>query len=275
MTVRPGLTAWDAWLRDYRPAAQPRVRLVCFPHAGGSASFYRTWARLYPVSVQTLVVQYPGREDRLSEPFITDMDQLADQVSEVLLGASDLPLALFGHSMGAAVAYEVARRLEPAGRAVRALIVSGRPAPHRQREKSLHLADDARLTEELRRFGKTPEGVFAETALRELVLSTTRNDYTLIETYEPRCGPALRCPIHVLLSVCDTEVTRDEAEAWGDLTEAACSVRRFAGGHFYLKTNPAPVIQAVVELLGPRLDGSPRSVITAPPDGQAGCDASS
>lgn len=242
-------TPWDVWLRDFRMTTTAGIRLVCFPHAGGSASFYRTLAMSFPSSVSALVVQYPGHEDRIAEPCIDDMHELADQIADMLSAADDLPLTLFGHSMGAAVAFEVARRLMDTAGLVEALLVSGRPAPHRQRETSFHLSGAAELVGELRRLGSTHEAVLTNPRLRDLLVPAIRNDYRLIETYKPESAPALRCPVHAFISDRDSEVTADEAEGWQELTEAKSSVRLFTGDHFYFKADPVPVVHAVIELL--------------------------
>src|SRR5689334_14969295 len=95
------------WFRRYRRVTDPRLRLVCFPHAGGSASAYRSWAALLPSDVDMLAVQYPGRQDRLAEPCLVAMEQLTDAIVTALAPLCDRPLALFGHSMGASLAHEV------------------------------------------------------------------------------------------------------------------------------------------------------------------------
>ncbi|WP_250279849.1 thioesterase domain-containing protein [Frankia sp. Cppng1_Ct_nod] len=105
----------DDWLRRIRPASNATHRLVCFPHAGGSASFFRWIFQMLPTTTEVLGVQYPGRQDRRSEPLIPTISGLADQVHEVLGSRLDRPTAFFGHSMGAVVAFEVARRLTASG----------------------------------------------------------------------------------------------------------------------------------------------------------------
>ena len=128
--LRPPRSTWERWFRCDRPVVLPRVRLVAFPPAGAAASFFRPWTRFLPQGVELLGVQYPGREDRLLEPHPPDLHALADTIAAALGGRAGVPLALFGHSLGAAIAYEVAHRLQVQATArVVHVYLSGRPAP--------------------------------------------------------------------------------------------------------------------------------------------------
>jgi pyochelin biosynthesis protein PchC len=227
------------------------MRLICFPHAGGSARFFRCWADKLPATIGLLAVQYPGREDRLDEECVTHLGPLADAITRALEPVTDLPLVLFGHSLGAAVAYEVARRLDAGrGTAPAALFVSGRPAPSRQREQSLHLADDQALWDDVTRQAGTPGEVLGNPELRSLVLPALRGDYRLSETYQAAPGPLLRCPVVACLGDTDPDVTLAEAGCWREVTRAAFSLQVFAGDHFYLVPREAEVIDMVVRQLG-------------------------
>jgi pyochelin biosynthetic protein PchC len=226
------------------------MRLVCFPHAGGSARFFRSWAGQLPVTIELLAVQYPGREDRLDEECLTDMGQIADRIAAVLDPVMDRPLVLFGHSLGAAIAYEVARRLgRRTGQGPAALFVSGRPAPSRQRAESLHLAQDHVLWDDVRRLAGTRGQVLDHPELASLMLPTLRGDYRLSETYRSAPGPLLRCPVIACLGDSDPEVTPAEARCWGEVTGGGFSLQVFAGDHFYLVSREAEVVAMLVSQL--------------------------
>lgn len=125
----------NLWIRRYHPAPEAAERLVCFPHAGGSASFYLPVSTALSPAVDVLGVQYPGRQDRRHEPGVTSVADLADSITRALADWGDRPLTFFGHSMGAVVAFEVARRMEGAGGGPVRLFASGggrRPAPARR-----------------------------------------------------------------------------------------------------------------------------------------------
>ncbi|KNB49469.1 thioesterase II family protein [Streptomyces caatingaensis] len=249
-----GSPAVHDWLRRYgeaRPRAAARV--ICFPHAGGGASFYRNWASLLPETYDQLTVQYPGREDRISEECIGEMPRLADRIAEVLLPLTDLPLILFGHSMGASVAYEVARRLQEKGRTPHHLVASGRMSPTCQRPGTVHLLDDDAFLKELTAFGGISEEFLRHPELRDLVLRPMRNDYRLIETYEPQDTPPLGCPVTAVRGGQDHAHPEHESRAWADVADGDFVCLTLPGDHFYLASRASELI----DLLLPRFTARP------------------
>ncbi|QIY54440.1 thioesterase [Streptomyces sp. RPA4-5] len=239
------------WLRRYRNDRQAAaVRLVCFPHAGGGASFYRRWASLLPDTYEHLVVQYPGHEDRLADDCIAEMHQLADPLAEVLLPLTDRPLILFGHSMGASVAYEVARRLQEQGHPPQHLVASGRMSPTRQRPGRVHLLEDEAFLKEIAQLGGVSDDVLRHPELRDLVLHPIRNDYRLIETYRPMGTPALDCPITTVRGMADLGHTEDEARAWAEVGRGDFRFYSVPGGHFYLAPDSGALIQLLLGRFG-------------------------
>jgi pyochelin biosynthesis protein PchC len=236
------------------------LRLVCFPHAGGTASFFRSWSRELPPCVELLAVQYPGRQDRLREPAAADVHELADTVAAALLPALDQPLALFGHSLGATIAYEVATRVEQrAGGMLAHLIVSAKPAPARQRHSAKHLLGDDVLWAEACRLGGVPDELVDSRAVRDLVLPSLRADYRLDETYQPRDRPPLRCPVLACAGGGDPEATPDEVTSWRAVTGGGCTMLTFPGGHFYMLSGLADFIAELVRQIG-RLHTAPRGL---------------
>ncbi|SDH95872.1 pyochelin biosynthetic protein PchC [Sinosporangium album] len=233
MTKSTQLT--NPWIRLHLRRSEVRARLICLPHAGGGASFYRGWAASLPDWLDVVAVQYPGREDRTAEPLIDDLDTLADGVACAVAPLFDVPTALFGHSMGAVLAYHVAARLVESGTAKpAALHVSACPSPDRPRDTAYHTLDDDGLAAVLRRHGGTDPVVLADPELREIVLGVVRNDYRMLETYEPKPPVALPVPIVAYCPDADETVNAEAMADWALATSRDFTLRRLRGGHFYL-----------------------------------------
>lgn len=233
------------------PAAPGAVTVVCFPHAGGTAGFFRPWARLIPDGAVLHAVQYPGRQDRVASPPARDMDALVGPLVEALAPAAGPDLLLFGHSMGAAVAHETARALEArTGRPLGCLAVSGRPSPRVARRTSVSAGGEAAVLEDLRRLGGTDPALFADERLRALVLPSVTADYGLIEGYRFRAGPPLAAPILAVRGAEDPEVTAEEAADWAALTHGEFREAVFPGGHFFLVDRPGEVVGALLAQAG-------------------------
>nr|BAQ21958.1 putative type II thioesterase [Streptomyces versipellis] len=228
------------------------MRLVCFPHAGGSASYFFSLSRTLGPDVEVLAVQYPGRQDRRREPVIDTIAELADRAHGALGGRLDVPFAFFGHSMGAVVAYEVARRIQrESGTGPTHLFASARRAPSRHRDGDVHLRHDEGLLAELRELGGTDERFLADPEVREAILGVTRGDYQAIETYSWTPGPPLTCAVTALVGDSDPHTSVDEADAWSEHTTGPFALRVFDGGHFYFGADPSGVTGAVSEALRP------------------------
>lgn len=246
MIIEMRTSAERDWLRVYAPRPSAAVRLVCFPHAGGNAAFYRPWCDRLPSHVELHAVQYPGRMDRLGTPLIRTMDEMADGVAAAVTPLAHRgPVVLFGHSLGASVAFETARRLTEVD-APAAVVVSGRPAPHLLRDTAVHLSDDDTLWAEMGRLGGTADELHANPAVRELTLPVLRADYEVAETYKPETDDPLPAPILAFTGTDDPEVTRAEAEAWASHTRAGFRLVTFPGAHFYLTGREPAVISALV-----------------------------
>ncbi|WP_309234812.1 alpha/beta fold hydrolase [Nocardia sp. XZ_19_385] len=242
------------WLRVLRADPAPRHQLVCFPPGGGSATAYRELARHFDSGVTVVAVQPPGRQDRVGDPAIGDLHDLADHVAAELLRQAPLAgLSLFGHSMGATVAYETAVRLERGGQQISTLFVSGRPAPTYAEPGRFHLGSDDELIGDLERLANDPASVAilrSEPSLAELILPTVRTDYRAVETYVHRSADPLNCDIAALISTEDPTTNQDQATEWRDHTTAEFGLHTFPGGHFYLDEQPSAVAKIIASTLG-------------------------
>ncbi|MFB6564742.1 MULTISPECIES: thioesterase II family protein [unclassified Streptomyces] len=247
-----GVDPASRWFRFLNRCHDPRLRLVCFPHAGGSASFFRAWAPFIPQDVELLAVRYPGREDRFSEPVVDTMAQLVEPLARDCSQLLGKPLAFFGHSMGASVAYEVALRMErDKGRGPRQLFVSGRSGPGSVvKRRRLADASDAELIADLQSLGGTRASVLDDPELRALTLPAVRADYSLIERYEASRS-AVSAPIVAYFGGADAYVGQDGVDAWASVTRSSFARRSFPGGHFYLADHVQELVDDILARLAP------------------------
>jgi surfactin synthase thioesterase subunit len=235
----------DRWFRRFQAAPNPSYTLVCFPHAGGAATVFHPLSVLLAPNVSTVAVQYPGRQERRTEPVVEDIGTLADIASELLPALGDGPFAFFGHSMGAVIAFETAQRLERRhpGAAPVMLFASGRRAPGAGREERIRLLPDDGLIAHLTGLGGPGAQVLQDEEMRALLLPAIRGDYVAIENYRCRQGTSVGVPVSVLTGDRDPLVTLAEAEAWREHTTGPSDVRVFSGGHFFL-TAEFPAVAA-------------------------------
>jgi len=235
------------WLRQFAPADSGAPRLVCLPHAGGSASFYLPMARALSPAVRVLAVQYPGRLDRRSEPPVEDVRELARHVMGVLASdTDDTGLAFFGHSMGALVAYEATLLGEGGhGPVPDGVFVSAARAPHLVRIAPTLLGTDSALLEEVLFLGGTSPEVLRDPDLRDLVLPALRADYRALHRYTAAPGTLVGRPVVAMVGDTDPRVTADEAAAWSRHTTGPFSLKVLSGDHFYLTSRLDQVAEAI------------------------------
>ncbi|MEV3923826.1 thioesterase II family protein [Actinomadura coerulea] len=237
------------WFRCPEPRPWASTRLFCLPHAGGSAVFYRAWAKEAGPAVEVQAVQYPGRADRMADAFVTDARQLARLIAGAMAPLMDRPTALFGHSMGAVLAYEVARLLEERGTAPVHVFASGARPPDDRGDERVRDKDDDGLVAELVKLGGTDAELLAEPELRELVLPYVRNDFALIERYAHRPEPPLTVPVTAIVGDADPHVDPELARGWERATRGRFALRVLPGGHFYLADQRPAVIAEVLRTL--------------------------
>ena len=243
-------TPLDAWVSGRKPKPQARHRLLCLPFAGGSASVFRLWPDSLSPEVDVWPIQYPGRETRLREQPLRTMGAMVAALTETLRPALDLPLAIFGHSMGALIGFELARVLTAQGTPPTHLFVSAMRAPQlADRQFHIHALPDAEFSEALRRLKGTPEPVLQNAELMELFRPVLRADFALVESYVYTAGAPLAVPIAAFGGQADDRVRPDELQAWAAQTSAGFESHRVPGDHFFIRSAPQPVIQVIAQTL--------------------------
>jgi medium-chain acyl-[acyl-carrier-protein] hydrolase len=241
----------DPWMIYPRPNPAARLRLFCFPYAGGRASMFRHWPEALPPSVDVGLVQLPGRETRLGEPPFTRLEPLVRALAEALRPHLNRPFAFFGHSMGALVSFELARELRRASAPTPVqLLVSGCPAPQLGAlGPLLHSLPEPDFKKELRRLGGTPRDVLGHAELMQLLLPLLRADFAAYETYTHQWEPLLDCPISALGGLDDQQVSPGRLHAWSEQTRRRFRLRMLPGDHFFLHAREPLVLAWITEEL--------------------------
>lgn len=224
-------------------AARAPIRALCFAHAGGGASAFGSWPEVFAPEVELRAVSLPGRERRLADPPYTKLATLVDALASELAQTFERPVALVGHSMGALVAFELARKLSADGAAAPVLlVVAGHRAPQLPPSRPpLHRLPERRLVAELVHLGGIDRAVLDDEELRGIVIPSLRADLEVCETYTHQPGAPLDCPILAVVGASDPLVTIGDVAAWHMQSRARFTLRVIRGGHF-----PAPAVIAQI-----------------------------
>lgn len=220
--------------------------MFCFPYAGGGASIYRGWAAALPADLEVCPVQLPGRESRLRDQPFDRLGPLIEAAADALGPHFGVPFVFFGHSMGAMIAFELARELRRRGRPLPLhLFVAGRRAPQLPaREEPIHDLPDEEFFEELRRLNGTPEEVLQHAELMRLLTPILRADFAVNETYELTPEEPFDFGISAFGGLGDEEVTREDLAAWQAHTRGRFRLRMLPGDHFFLHSARDLILEA-------------------------------
>lgn len=255
------------WLACSRPNSQARVRLFCFPYAGGGASVFHTWPEKLP-TVEICAVHLPGRGNRLRESPFTKLPALVQTLTEALLPHLTTPFAFFGHSMGALIGFELARQLRRQhGPSPVHLFVSGHGAPQiPPPEPPFHALPEPQFIAELQRLNGTPQEVLEHPELMQLLVPTLRADFAVCETYTYTTDVPIDCSISAFGGLQDRKVSRERLEAWRDQSRASFNLCMFPGDHFFLHAAEPLVLETIAQLLAAAcVDDRVKKVSVKPP----------
>lgn len=239
--------------------ARPAARLLCFPYAGAGANVFNGWSRWMPSGVELVAATYPGRESRAGEPALHCLAEVVEDLGRAIKDYLDLPYVFFGHSMGALVAYELARRLGE-HRLPEHVFVSGARAPHCPRAEELHALPPPDFLRSLIRLGGFPPEALAEPELIAYALPILRADFTACETHIPDLGTCVRFPLTAMGGIDDPRVDAGHVEAWRAVSSVGFASRMYSGGHFFLRDHGMDV---ATQVLAPLSGGPGRKVLRA------------
>jgi medium-chain acyl-[acyl-carrier-protein] hydrolase len=243
-----GTQSIGGWFSGQLPDKTARVRVFCFPYAGLGSSIFRTWIGTSRPEISFCPVQLPGRETRELETPFRRMDDLVAAAAEALEPHLDEPFALFGHSLGGLIAFELARRVD-GRRPLQHLFVSARRAPHLPDPAPAisHLADHRFIQEMQRRYNGIPQAVLECPEILERLLPRLRADVEILETYVYRPGAPLSCPVSVFGGRSDATVSEQDLREWQSHTTAECRTRLLDGPHLFLQERRGELIDAIAE----------------------------
>ena len=243
------------------------VRLFCLPYAGGSAQMFTDWRKDLPPWIDAVPLELPGRGLRFDEPASDDLASVVAGLRAMALPRLDRPYAVFGHSLGALLGYELVHALQRMGAPASHFFPSGAGGPHLRSRNPAHRFDDARLREHIAELGGTPRELLDNDELMALLLPALRADFSLADTYRPPPGAVLDCPTTAFCGTEDHKAPPIDVLSWRQHVRAPFTVKLLAGGHFFLHSNKRVLLSLIVSALCPRCaqpleTSTPRGVAT-------------
>jgi len=248
------VTGTADWFTSHGGAAPWSTRIFCFPHAGGSPRAFADWQDGLGDDAEILAICRPGREHRAAEPAPT-ISELIDGATAAIAGlteSDDRPFYLFGHSLGAIVAFEVCRRLSASGAAPRHFVASGASAPPllpSQRVKDIAKLTGREFAEAIGFFGGLPADVIADQEMRDLLLPGIIADFAMAVGYRYQSGPRLAVPATIVVGRDDPHVQQEQIEPWNDEFTWPPDRHLVDGGHFYFEPQPTAIVDILRSLV--------------------------
>ncbi|MFK7829716.1 MAG: thioesterase II family protein [Congregibacter sp.] len=238
---------FNAWVSCPRPEPDATFRMFCLPFAGGGASLYRSWGEELGADIEVCPIQLPGRESRVGEPAHHDFSVLASALANQLSLYLDRPYFIYGHSMGALLAFEAIRALQESGQALPQIAFLGahRAAHLKPRRQSMLELDDAEFIARISAFGGFQKEVLESEELLNFILPTLRADFSICDGYEYAGGDPIDCPIVAISGAHDPEVPPEDMGAWQEHTRHPVQHITLDAGHFFIKTHSESLISVI------------------------------
>jgi len=234
----------NRWLVCPQSNSNATARLFLFPYAGGAPSSFAKWTTEFPSNIDVCIIHYPGRGSRFNESLIKDSFVLVEEIANAIQPELDKPFFFFGHSFGAVLAFEVARRISPQPQI---LFVSACGAPHVPNpNRPIHTLSDSEFIKSLQEFNGLPAEAVNNAELMELLLPVLRADFEAVENYQYTSSEhRLDCPIVAFGGADDSHVDRTRLDAWEYHTNDSFKSKIFQGDHFFITTARQSVIDSM------------------------------
>ncbi|MBS9782304.1 MAG: SDR family NAD(P)-dependent oxidoreductase [Arcobacter sp.] len=251
------------WISCYEARENAKIRLICIPHGGGGPHTYKEWAEKLPDFIEVYALCFPGRGSRRDEDAICNMFELSDEISNVIAQISDKPYAIFGHSVGALVAYEVAKEIEKQGiMPPLRLILSAHKTPEDSKEdEPMYMLSDEDLMNKILELGLLPNDVLENKELLDFILPPLRADFELSETYEYEKSKALNIPITATFGKSDPLLNGQDIQKWEKYTNSEYKIKEYDGDHFYTLSKQDILFDDIVKDLKEDLKALPLSIM--------------
>ncbi|KPV93758.1 Linear gramicidin dehydrogenase LgrE [Pseudoalteromonas sp. P1-9] len=235
----------DKWFLRLDAKPNPRLRVFCFPYAGGNAAIFSSWAKNMLPGVELVAIQPPGRSNRMIESLYSEMQPLVEDLKSAFQRFTDTPFVFFGHSLGSRVAFELAKQLIIENkRSPDHFIASGSAAPHLMREScKAHTLPKAEFLARVKSLNGTPEELLNNPEIMDMLLPMLRADFKIASEYRSNTFK-ISCPISVLYGTRDS-ISKSNVEAWKDLTHDYQGATPIDGDHFFLTSNPQTTIECL------------------------------
>jgi medium-chain acyl-[acyl-carrier-protein] hydrolase len=247
----------NGWVPSAGMNRSARFRLFCFPHAGGGASAFGNWSRRLPASVEVVALHLPGREERHRTPPLSQLEPLLHSLVEALRPYLDLPFAFYGHSLGAWLAFYLARRLrrDALPQPLHLFIAAARAPQLESRYPGIHTLSPNLFLDELRqRYDNIPAAIWNDPDLLALIVPPLQADFQLMESIQYPDEAPLACPISAWGGLDDAIISQAEISAWGMQTRASFFAEMMAGGHFFVKSHAPAFLDRLSSAVRPYLD---------------------
>lgn len=238
--------------RTRRLQVSTKMKLFCIPYAGGSASVYTSWKKAFLPDIELIPIELAGKGSRFNQPLYENIEQAVSDILSILQSKLDSsPYALFGHSMGALLVFEVLHALKEQNAPMPiTTFFSGKNPPHIAPTTNRHKLEGKAFWEEVRSMGGTPAELMTSTELMDIFTPILKRDFKLVETYAPNLNRELiTTPVTVLYGTKDDTVSVDRMTEWSRHTIEDIRFATFDGGHFFIQEHEQAVISLVNQTL--------------------------